>query len=758
MSLARTFKLHKHGELVDVRFVGTDTFKKQETYVPIDSGRIVGVDTESLTKKGKLTTVLVPLRFSTGDQLIEAGTGTVLEKLLDSITGRFEVDGSEIRESQTKQRTKRKREHGNNRRDGRRVDISPVLLVFFNLPYDLGRLCSDQPQLLRAIGSGADTYFVDVGNYRIEVAKMVLNHGAIFEWFVRNKIKNSITRIIAIDMVGYWKTSLAKAAKSLGVTEKIDIDSEVFTKPFEAFTFEEWITFKEYALGDVQTTLELYHATVALLSTIDEKVIRRNGVIPPSAPGAAARITFAKAFSIHTDKTTWKRYPAWADQMGCDAYFGGRAFCVKPGIFEGLNVLDLKSAYAYAMCQLPDPVTVECKCIVPRDIKNDQLLDYRGKFGVMYVSGHATDAIYPAFRIHDTENNRLRYVYGEFHNLPMTIPELIIGIESGVLEINHIHKGVIMQGSSEDSFLRVAMQDFFAIKNDESNEKALRDMAKLLGNSTYGKLIEVQHTQHFLDSELICPVFENGHEVVVELARLYAECPASEFDDRASVLIEHWQRHKIRCESLNCKGCGPEPIDKSKPALPIRRGLSHLKRYKCGQYFMPLYAAQITGLVSACLGLMARITKAIQGDTDSVHGKYVTENSEYYSVMERAGYDAPKTGIGCWELETKRPSIESVLVRPKMYSHRLGLDSFKQAKHGFSKYPNGQSVLHEVMKQIISRGNPVEYESKASPRKLREALIQKKEIGEFIRRDIQVSFVQDPNMYQVDGINLWKPM
>src|SRR5574343_216283 len=215
MTATRKFTLHKRGDLVEVLFKASDRFRQMGAFSPLGRDRVVGVDTESLTRCGHL------------------------ESVLEAIHERYSLP--EERPSRTAQRER----DGDGRLHGRREVVDPVLLVFFNLPYDIGRLCSKNPRLLRALVSGAETYEVQVGGYSVEVARMVLGAGTSREWFVRRNSR--ITRLIGIDMHGYWKSSLAAAAKAVGVSDKIEIDKDWYTRPFEEFEPEEWEEFKRYA-------------------------------------------------------------------------------------------------------------------------------------------------------------------------------------------------------------------------------------------------------------------------------------------------------------------------------------------------------------------------------------------------------------------------------------------------------------------------------------------------------------------------------
>ncbi len=784
MTATRKFMLHKRGDLVEVLFKASDRFRQMGSFAPLGRDRIVGVDTESLTrggseevkwKDGKLETVLVPLHFSTGEQVIEVHPDDdALELMIEAIHERYSLP--EERPSRMAQRSR----NDEGKLHGRREVVDPVLLVFFNLPYDIGRLCAKNPRLLRALVSGAETYEVPVGRYDVEVARMVLGAGSSLEWFVRANTR--ITRLLGIDMHGYWKSSLAAAAKAVGVSDKIEIDKDWYTRPFEEFEPEEWEEFKRYAAGDVKSTAELYHATVDLLRTIDARVVKRTGVVPPSAPGAAARIAFAKAFDLHPKKRFWRRYPAWADQLGCDAYRGGRAFCARPGVHRRLVVRDIKSAYPYAMTQLPDPVTVRCERLSSRDGAGFEALipGLTGRFGVLVIDGEGLDPVYPALRTHDDARGRLRGVYGKFRKQAATIPEVLIGVAAGTLRVDALRDGVVMRGENELSFLRNAMLDFFAVKNDPNNAPPLQSMGKLLANSTYGKLIEVQCNQFWVDSDVMCPPFVDLEPAASALARLYAESDPEHFDDAAAELIDRWYSfHLVACEDPLCRGCGPEPVE-SGPTIPLRQRMSRFKRYECGQYFMPLYAAQVTGLTSAALGLMARCTEAMQGDTDSVHMSVECERGaeRFYDLMHDAGYGWPRTGLGSWSVETPFPSDESLCARIKLYSHKFADGSFlgcyacgarvgtpcecrdrpyKQAKHGFSKYPDGNAALHEAIRGILE-GRTASYESRPSPRKIREALVHGLPVGEFVSREINVVAGIDPNTRISDGVCYWKSM
>lgn len=828
------YQVHKAGGVVTAHFRGAAVFKRAEAADRIPFTHVCCTDTESLkchAQNDDLTTLITSMRFHDRGRVIETPDGKgMLEGVFESMWAQDWAEKEE-RPSYTKQREKN--EDGS--RDGERQKLSPKLMTFFNFPYDIGRMLADRPRTLETVAAGADSYRVTLGKWELEVRRMILGTAPSFDWRIRHPETKTAMRLLGLDLVGYWKSSLAKAAAALGCKPKEDIEKRIegiYEKFREDLAPEEWKMFLDYALGDAETTLELYHRTCDLLVKVDPRVVRKTGAIPPSAPGASARIVFAKAFDCHDGLTEWKRYPAWADQMGCDSYYGGRAFCSRPGIHARMSSFDLKSAYPAAMCQLPDPVTVR----MSRVAEGKFILDwYRGRFGVLCISGYESNDVMPAFRVHDDqEGGRLRYVAGKFNRVWVTIPECVIGVLRGTLRIDRVHDGVVMMGESETSFIRAGIADFFAIKENPENEKALRDMAKLLANSFYGKLIEVTCVDYHVGEEIIMPSFEERGEISRSITLIFACGGAAPYDR----LYWGWDEKRVRlarneyarvAEKLvklgeedapaNAIYCYVEALRlagerySGKPTTVGRFVASH-KKYKCGQYFMPLYATQITGLTSASVGLMADCLDAWQGDTDSVHfqlpvgekkGDVLPGWKRYFEIMREAGYHAPRRrddgtyedaileqspNLGSWEQESDEPSVESLLVRPKLYSHKFPdkLNKktgkmepvFKQAKHGFAKFHTlaieatmkdmglgtreartaaaelvRSAELHRAMREVYERGE-FTYTTRPAPLKLRTAIKSGRTPGRFESRLMKMMATTDPNNYLAsDGLVRW---
>jgi hypothetical protein len=802
--MIRSYRVTKGGQKVSATLHGKAgfAFRPVKEHEPIARERVFAVDTESLTAGGELRTLLTTAHFAEHGEIVESPDGRgMLVRLCRLVLDEFAEP--ENCPSWTKQRAKQK----NGKRDGRRQTLDPVLSVWFNLAYDIGRLAADLPNVLKSMLVGADSYRVRLDDaIEIEVVRMHFGSSSSFEWFIRDKKQKTIARLLGIDLTGYWKTSLKEAAKTLGVSEKVDVEkllgrlralakernqTTLFEIPREEWTDEEWALFAgEYALGDVKSTLELYHKTVELLTRIDARVVRKNGVVPPSAPGAAARITFARAFDIHPDIESWERAPQWADQFGCDSYHGGRVFCVYPGRRASYISLDIKSAYPWALACLPDPVTARYRPVSPRF--EFEVALWRGRHGVLEVDGFESDDKHPALRVFDETHKRLRYVVGRFEGVRATIPEIVCGVLSGSLRIDRIRSGVLVDGSPDRSFLREGMRSFFGIKNDASLPKPLRDMAKLLAVSTYGKLVEVNAAEYTIAETIPVPNFA-APEVAATMARIYAsEGPArlgkldhmpndtaQLYADIMETIDEDGADRRLAAvlsyvEALTVAG---EPFDGSTTLGEYMRAHT---RHKCGQYFMPLYASMVTGLTSAVVGLLAKCVGAHQGDTDSVHVQVSPDFAcrkdqpaselglpgfeRFEELFAASGYNVTIPGfpeLGRWMCESPRPSFSTVLVRPKVYSHGFATDDgsteWKQAKHGFAKWPRDKAALHEFFAEYIDK-RTVTYPSRPSPRKLRQAVLHGKPVGEFTSHPITMTLRDDPNTWRdAHGFVRWKP-
>ena len=797
-----SFRVWKNGDLITATNKGDDGFEREtkvDSLIPLD--RVFAVDTESAFKNGQFITDLIPIAWSDGTTLLNEADSKdrIVERFLREVLTRYGVSADAP--SRTKQRRRRSRagdEPGgetNKKRDGRRSFVPLAVSVWFNLPYDITRLFSDAPEI-RAIHAGVDSWNMTLGNgLSIEWLRYIDKSAPQFHWMIRDEDRRLVCNLVGIDLTGYWKCSLQDASKSLGGEGKDDIEAlvpNVHERAFETFSEFEQEARKSYAVKDVEETAFVYRRTVEELIKIDSRIINKKGLIPPSAPSCAARILFERAFDAHPTMNRWDKPPAWVDQLGCDGYYGGRAFGARPAVYPvgGFRILDLKSAYPAIMVQLPDPVTAKYVNVTPTNTFD--VNKFKGKFGVLVISGECTDARYPAFRAHDQETTKLRYVAGAFYKRAVTIPEIMIGIARGSLRVDKIHSGVIVEGSSEKSFLRAAVLELYALKEREG-KSPLGKLAKLLMNSAYGKLIEIVMKELRTNSSLPVPRFTNHvEEISHSIIRLDIEpgAPAAELffstdeDEAKSLRVIYESRALGAGNKVITYTEVLATVHKFEGGVTMRDFVRGARSYTTGRYFLPIFAAQITGLVSAELGSMAACVNAYCGDTDSVH--FLCEGDplehpgidKHFEIMKRAGYAAPRAGagyegtdlapgctLGRWESDSASPSTESVIVRPKVYSHRFinpdGSVEYKQAFHGFARYtcPEAEAArkdasipldergarakdlraaaIHEDMKRLIA-GEKVDYVTRPAPRKGRTAAITGELAGEFITRKVTV--------------------
>lgn len=700
-------KAYKNGELVNVEVHNSGKYKRPKEYQALSVYRVVGVDTESRKYREKLTTVTTQIHLHDESKLIiTADYEYAITAVFDTLFPMFAEKDSE---HDTKQRARRTRKDGKICRDGSRKTIAPVLAVFYNLEYDVPRLFGNHPQFMRATTAEFDNVRVQIGDYEVEIIRCLLKGGApSFEFKVRKE--GQIFRLLGQDMWGYWKAGLDTTAKQLlgpdsGKDQFAKEDHEQTWEAFLLLSEEEQDKFFQYSRTDARLTRDIYLATVDLLMKIQPSnvqqlmdnlssatdseshdlkmghsiVIRRDGTIPVSAPSAAARIAFAMGLP------EWDLPKEWVYRYGAATYAGARVFNRRRSYVEDITVMDISSAYPHAMSILPDPA--RCKYVLlgeqPFDVER-----WKGQFGTMCVSGENFDAYYPCLRIHDLQGKRLRYVHGKFKKVWASIPEIVIGVISGRLRIDTIHTGCHIQGTSDQSFLRGFIQKVYQIKSDSPKDSPMYLMAKLLMNALYGKLVEIQVSTRWID--------EKAHfEPVLAIPDLAKPIRQSElmmaYDDGKEGLDKLFDTWKKQYPS----------VTKTIPVIQVLKE----KPAKSGQFYMPMHGAQITGFVSAKLGLAAHCTNALQGDTDSIFflSKDTGGMIRYRELMLEAGYDAPETGLGSFELEVEGAS--GYLVKTKMYAlkyEKKGEIRYKCANHGMRGVKSKEEayiLLETVMKE-----------------------------------------------------------
>lgn len=750
-----TIKGYKNGKLVDIHLRDDKTYKRTKQHTPLTPDRIIGVDTESLhngTDKEDLRTLSVQCHTQEGSFVRDTrNMETPIVACFDLLWDRYAIDDKKPSHNNQRQKRKRDLEHDKREhRDGRINTIEPVLWVFYNLEYDFGRLFRQNKQMIRTICADMDSVRIQVGEYEIEiVSQFPTGSCPSFEYFVRRDKK--IMRIFGMDIGAYWKGGLNKTAQAiLKGQSKVNLSKEIFhlsLQLFDALPEEEKEKFWKYASEDARLTREIYLATVDLLVQVEPLVIKRNGIIPASAPGASAKI----AFSWGPEE--WPLPSPYIHQAGMWAYAGARVFNRKNQYVEKLSVWDIISAYPHVMTLLPNPAT----CLYPIVKQKKFSLDvFKGQWGVVKIKGEGLDPYYPAIRMHDEENHRLRYIYGKFDEIWTTIPEMVIGVVSGRLRVDKIYTGFFIEGDNKDSFLRKFVLEMFRIKAESEKDSPMYLLAKLLMNSLYGKLVEVRMSNKRVLGDaassaevLKIPELKDRKQ---EIFSAYAQ----KGEDGLCELFEDWSEEY------------PE-VSESMHFFELFDSMEEVGT--AGFYFLPMHGSQITGFVSAKLGLAAYCTQALQGDTDSIFTLNPEGFKLYECLMNESGYDCPMEGLGSFECEVKDAS--GYLVKNKMYAltyQKQDQQKYKIATHGITglvledtekpvdkEQERGilQKKYFELIEAVCLNGKSV-YNAR-QVRKLRQAYTQGKVPGLFYDLEREIASSLDPNQeLNENGEKIWK--
>ncbi len=759
----------KSGKPVLVELPLHHVFRRPKVYEPIDPTYIVGLDSESFKNcAGQLRTNLVQLDFCNSATSVVLDTTEKdfpIEAVFDALWTTYST--KENRPSDTKQRNKRTRSDGYHR-DGRRQYVQPVVLIAHNLEYDLGRLIRYHHQFRRAIQTGNNSVRILIGAYEVEIATLIPTGNAPnFEFFIRKD--GFIMRVMGRDTCGYWKMSLEKAVSSLLGEHKEELPHDWFTREWESFSPEEMELLKHYAARDPKLTRELYLETINLLRSISKYAICRNGLIPISASGASAKMAFAQAEPPVTEcinKETgevkeiyeWHRPPAYIMQMGAKSYRGGRILNVIEGFHENVWVRDFISAYGYALTLLPDPATCEYIEIEPCSYQQS---DWRGKWGCVCVSGKGLDKYYPALRVHDDkQGGKLQGIYGPFQKVWATIPEIVIGVESGRLEITAIHAGVEIVGSIEHSFLRKFVLQMFHIKQCNQQVPPLYLIAKLLINSLSGKLVEINYSRCDVDDYTAHLPLPDVKGIEQEIPRLMNAYVRGGEEAVARLAGELDMQYVNRGEEDDL------------PLFVIANKYFQGKPAKAGHYYLPVHASQVSGFTSARLGLAAACMQGINGHTDAVFtiGRQEKGFVEYKRIMEAAGYPEPLGGdLGSFRIEVRNAS--GYIVQGGLYAL---LDEYgkvvKVATHGLPSIPVNipekateeeremltKEQAYRMVKEIATNGS-ISYKTKPRPIGLMEAIETDAEPGTFTSHHVTLTNTLDPNLEKdAAGKKHWK--
>jgi DNA polymerase type B, organellar and viral len=726
---------------VKIRLNVPESYKiARVSHTPIGIDRIVGIDTESIIRRGHTRLKYLQLYISENENLcVDVEKKNALAQLFDYLLEKYGEHYS--KESAVKQRNKKDREAREDKadgRDGRRQTIKPLLLCFFNMNYDIGRLLDGNEVFKRFILFGQDCLSFTWEGYQIEIVYSVVDGGSpSFQWIIKRD-KTAI-RLYGFDATNYFKQSLSETAKALesyGVSPKIDLDKDLFTRDWykDAPSPREIADFEEYATRDAKCHKEIYVALSKLLCEIDEYVLNKQGMIGMSAGGSAWRMILNA-----TNKEEVFTPPQFVQEMGLLSYYGGISFSLSRGMLPDISCIDISSAYGHAQTIVPafetaNYVAVSNISAIPKNIS----------WGCLCISGEALDPLYPP--IVTTIDNRMVGVYGTFTHHWCTVPEIKIGIARGALRVDAIHYGFFMRGKTEGG-LKSFIENMYRLKDKEPKNSPIYIMSKLLSNAPYGKTCEKRKTLYSapFDEDGVATIVFNIQDKTFkeECKKLYVEKGyAAVYEKQEKYLIDHGMlTPELTPKELRLSEWFDEGV------------------YESGIYFNSALASQITGFTRAKLMAGAYLCHAVQGDTDSLFFQgELPEN--FHETLNRWGAVTPLTGIGQFDVEADH--LKGIFVKKKCYTVVDSDGNIEKSAHHTMHKVDGatdQKKAYLALQEELLENGSVSYISAPKPLSMREAWKRNLVAGEFIREKLNLHLEDSPfHVKHDDGLYYLKSL
>ena len=692
-----------------------EVIRRPKGGIPLDPKFVYGVDTESFYsyELDRLHTSMVPIADDQYDYVLEPQCGSSpFHHMIDLPFNRFAKNShGKLRPAQTSLT----REPG--KRGRGRTKMPEVLLVFYNLEYDIQRLFLPDSPFFEMARINIEGLKIDVDGYELENVHMVLSGSAPhFTIIIRRDDK--ILKFYGIDLWGYLKEGLGVSAKALGVVDKIAVDKEYFHIPIEELTKEELQELRIYAKRDARTTRELYLTLLYFLTQFSPEVITKKGILPPSAPAAAARIMFSRLKNPILNQS-----PKWAVQIALEAYSGGLVFARVRGRVRGITVGDRTSAYPTMMTLLPDPEQIQ---YIFR--KNMSITEIIGKIGFCVASFVHVGDIIPFVTTFDG-TQRSNHAPGRYERQSISIYEITAGHLLGYIKEITIHEVVFLDFSEEalgTGILYDHITQMFKVKNESEKGSAMYLLAKLMMNSPYGKLIETRSPE-----SMLLPSFIKNLRV-----------PSS-----WEWLLENNKDFKIRFyQSLMRRLIDIDQLMedfplKSQDTLMTIEELTGKMKLIAGTYFFPFYASLITAGQRAWMSIFTYFTKAFLADTDSAFSPLNKE--EFVQALILADQFTQKIGVGRCRIGKELGDVDIELENGagfiagiKQYALKSG-DKMKFAHHAMIS-PQLEDQTPESLKEWfyenigrLANLKKVVYQTRPRPVKIKTALLRGKDFGRF---------------------------
>ena len=281
-------------------------------------------------------------------------------------------------------------------------------------------------------------------------------------------IKIGTKRWELVDSFAFFKTSLEKLGVSLGIS------LPKMKKPRRLgetrYVGKEWEYFKKYAMRDAALS---YH--VGLHIEGFHKIYDVKPCI--SVPQLSAQIFRHKFIPQNS------AIPAVPEEIDCASrlsYHGGKSGLYNsPGVYKGVRLYDINSAYPYAMTQLPNFLGASyCE-------KENPSLTGTLRCGIYKVSGFSSERMYNPLRTHNFEK-----ITGEFKGIWITSYELQTILRHRYVDSLSCEKAYVVFPGRGRNPLREFVNHFYAKKRECKEGDPLREFYKVVLNALYGKFIQ----------------------------------------------------------------------------------------------------------------------------------------------------------------------------------------------------------------------------------------------------------------------------
>lgn len=701
--------------------------------IPLSPSHIYGVDTESFhsIELNDLHTAMVQTADHKSEYLDEPKLGeSPFHYMIDRA---FQVHAVEMTGKLAPSNTRMRREP--KKRGAGRPMLPAVLFCFYNLEYDIQRLFLGNSDFFKIAKVNIEGMKILIDGYEIENVHMVLTGSAPhFSWIVRKD--NRIMRLYAIDIWGYLKQGLAESAKALGVIDKIDIDKSYFHIPFEELSDEQLNELREYGKRDPKTTREIYLMLLEILSSFSPAVITKKGILPPSAPAAAARIAFSQM-----DGDYLRQSPKWAVELALSSYSGGLVFSRVRGAVSNILVGDRNSAYPTMMTLLPDPEKITYISRIKPNI--DELI---GKIGFCRASFVHHGKFIPFVTTWDG-SARSNHGIGNYHKQAISIYELAAGYLTGQITDITVHEAVYLsyeKDAESSGFLYDFVMKYHKMKNENEKGSPLYLLAKLLMNSLYGKLIEMRSPE-----TLILP--KSVSMLRVPESWNYRIAKNDDFRNRFYTCLVQ-------------SGFGLDELLQEFPSFHEDsfvklETLVESTELKAGTFFFPFYASLITAGQRAWMSVYTYFTKAFLADTDSAFTPLSLD--EFKVSIQKADEITSLIGVGRCQIGNALGDIDieiqdasGYIAGIKQYALKDKKGKEKIAHHAITSPDLSDTEHPKDMKNLffakviehLSKGESVTYQEKARPIKIRSALLRGGDYGKFFSSPRTITPKDDPRM------------